>query len=77
MPAALKKQVEEAFLQSLRHVWIAMACLAGLGLCSLIFIKDIPLRRVTDKKWDSVGEKEVPPTGSAMADAGVPELKSV
>ncbi|KAJ7830744.1 MFS general substrate transporter [Mycena olivaceomarginata] len=52
--------VQNAFLQSLRQVWIAMAVLCGIGLFTLVLIKDIPLRTTTDKKWDVVSEKEKP-----------------
>ncbi|KAJ7983254.1 MFS general substrate transporter [Mycena polygramma] len=57
MPQALKTEVQEAFLQSLRHVWIAMAVLSGIGMCTMVLIKDIPLQSTTDKKWDTVNEK--------------------
>ncbi|KAF7368499.1 MFS general substrate transporter [Mycena venus] len=60
MPQALKTQVQDAFLQSLRNVWIAMAILSGIGLCTLVLIKDLPLRTTTDKKWDTVSEKPDP-----------------
>jgi len=60
MPQALKMEVQDAFLQSLRQVWIAMAVLSGIGLCTLVLIKEIPLRTTTDKKWDAVNEKQAP-----------------
>ncbi|KAF7332996.1 MFS general substrate transporter [Mycena venus] len=58
MAPAVKTEVKDAFLQSLRQVWIAMAVLCGIGLCTLVMIKDIPLRTTTDKKWDTVNEKQ-------------------
>jgi hypothetical protein len=60
LPPALQTAVQNAFLQSLRQVWIAMAVLCGIGLFTLVLIKDIPLRTTTDKKWDVVSEKEKP-----------------
>ncbi|KAJ6506288.1 MFS general substrate transporter [Mycena vitilis] len=65
MPTALKTEVQEAFLQSLRHVWIAMAVLSGIGMCTMVLIENIPLQSTTDKKWDTVNEK----TPSAGTDA--------
>ncbi|KAJ6529981.1 MFS general substrate transporter [Mycena vulgaris] len=60
MPAGVKTQVEEVFLQSFRQVWIVMAVLCGIGLFSLIFVKGILLRTTTDKKWDTVDRKQAP-----------------
>jgi len=58
MPSVLKAEVQDAFLQSLRQVWIAMTVLSGIGICTMIFIKDYALRTTTDKKWDTVNEEK-------------------
>ncbi|KAJ6544422.1 MFS general substrate transporter [Mycena capillaripes] len=67
MSQTLKTEVQFAFHESLREVWIAMAVLSSVGLCTLVLIKDIPLQTTTDKKWSTVDEKKKPPpSGSSM-----------
>jgi hypothetical protein len=68
MPPATKAAVQDAFFRSLQRVWIAMLALSGVGLCTMVLIKDIPLRTTTDKKWDRVEEKP-------RAGAGVGEVE--
>ncbi|KAJ7625659.1 MFS general substrate transporter [Roridomyces roridus] len=58
LPQGLKAQVESIFVQSFRQVWTTLVVLAGVGLCTFVLIKDIPLRTTTDKKWD-VDEKRL------------------
>ncbi|KAJ6629600.1 major facilitator superfamily domain-containing protein [Mycena sp. CBHHK59/15] len=60
MPPALREQVQDAFLHSLRQVWIGMAATCGVGMCTMFFIQDIPLRSTTDKKWDTVDDRRKP-----------------
>ncbi|KAK7013962.1 MFS general substrate transporter [Favolaschia claudopus] len=80
MPEPLKAQVITAFFQSLRSVWIAMAVLSGVGICTLVLIKDLPLRTTTDKKWDTVNNEkkseqlEAPSTTNVNAQAAVVEI---
>jgi hypothetical protein len=71
LPPALQTAVQNAFLQSLRQVWIAMAVLCGIGLFTLVLIKDIPLRTTTDKKWDVVSEKEPEAVSESNSNAPV------
>ncbi|KAJ6552814.1 MFS general substrate transporter [Mycena capillaripes] len=51
MAPPLKREVESAFLLSMRLIWIVMAAMSGLGLMCTLFIKDIPLARTVDSKW--------------------------
>ncbi|KAJ7472001.1 major facilitator superfamily domain-containing protein [Mycena latifolia] len=51
MPQPLKRQVQDAFLESMRLVWIVMAGCSAVGLLSVFLVKDIPLARTVDKKW--------------------------
>ncbi|KAJ7719955.1 MFS general substrate transporter [Mycena metata] len=58
MPEPLKLQVQDAFVESIKLVWIIMASLCAIGLLTVCLIKDIPLSRQVDKKW---GLRERPP----------------
>ncbi|KAJ7326165.1 hypothetical protein DFH08DRAFT_1026931 [Mycena albidolilacea] len=58
MSQPLRTEVRDVFLRSLQQIWIAMAVLCGVGLCTLGLIKDIPLQTTTDKKWDTVNKEE-------------------
>ncbi|KAJ7183444.1 MFS general substrate transporter [Mycena filopes] len=54
LPQPLKGQVQDAFVESMRLVWIVLAALCGAGFLSVFFIKNIPLSRQVDKKWGLV-----------------------
>ncbi|KAJ7749595.1 MFS general substrate transporter [Mycena maculata] len=51
MAEPLRREVETAFLLSMRLIWIVMAALSGLGLLCTLLIRDIPLARTVDSKW--------------------------
>lgn len=51
MAEPLRSQVQDAFFQSLRFVWIEITALCGVGLLSFFAMKDVPLRKSVDKKW--------------------------
>jgi hypothetical protein len=74
MPQPLKRQVQDAFLDSMRLVWIVMAGCAAAGLVSVFLIRDIPLARTVDKKW---GLKEKEAKNSATPSTGDVEKKPV
>ncbi|KAJ6586264.1 MFS general substrate transporter [Mycena vulgaris] len=51
MAPPLRREVETAFLLSMRLIWIVMAAISGLGLVCTLLIRDIPLARTVDSKW--------------------------
>ncbi|KAJ3512851.1 hypothetical protein NLJ89_g3284 [Agrocybe chaxingu] len=51
MPHPLKGQVQDAFLQSLRHVWIAFEICGGVGMATFFVMKTYPLKKNVDGKW--------------------------
>lgn len=51
MSQPLKHQSQDAFLYSMRLVWIVMAACSALGLLSVFLVKDLPLARTVDTKW--------------------------
>jgi len=67
LPEPLQSQVQAAFADSLAVVWQVMTGISGLGVLSLLLMKDIPMGSVTDdtygldlkKKEEDKGEKGV------------------
>ncbi|EMD35490.1 hypothetical protein CERSUDRAFT_157287 [Gelatoporia subvermispora B] len=51
LPPALQEEVRTAFAESLSFMFKIMAGFSGLGLVSIAFIRDVPLKSETDKKW--------------------------
>lgn len=62
---ALRAETQRAFAASLHEVWVVMSVLSGVGIVTVLFIKDFPLRKTTDKKW---GLKERKAQGDAEAE---------
>ncbi|TCD63100.1 hypothetical protein EIP91_006004 [Steccherinum ochraceum] len=52
MQQPAKAQVEQAFLSSMRKVWIVMEGLCAAGLVTALAAKDVPLHKKTDEEWD-------------------------
>ncbi|KAL5536448.1 hypothetical protein ACEPAF_270 [Sanghuangporus sanghuang] len=46
-----KRQVQDAFSQSLRIFWLVLTGVAGLGLISSFFMQALPLHTAMDKDW--------------------------
>lgn len=51
LPQPLKDEVREAFIESLRLIWNAMAGICGLGLLSTFLMEGLPLHSVVDEEW--------------------------
>jgi len=49
MKEPIQTEVRKAFADSLRKLWIAMVAFAGAGLVLSLFLKEVPMHRVTDK----------------------------
>lgn len=58
MPLELRVQVEAAFVDSMRLIWIVVAALCGLGLMTCVIMKDVALSTVTDKNWGLKGKEK-------------------
>ncbi|KAG6861124.1 hypothetical protein C0995_003576 [Termitomyces sp. Mi166 len=56
----LKHDVRIAFLQSFRVLWIAAEIMVAIGASTVLFMKDLPLRRTVDKDWglEKKGDEE-------------------
>lgn len=46
-----KLQVQTAFADSIRFIWIATAIVAVLGLLAGLLMKSIPLNQTLDEQW--------------------------
>ncbi|KAI5118633.1 hypothetical protein M0805_000009 [Coniferiporia weirii] len=53
----LKRQVEDAFAESLRVFWLTLMAVACLGLISSLFMEGLPLHTAMDKDW-GLNQKE-------------------
>ncbi|KAF8529294.1 MFS general substrate transporter [Hysterangium stoloniferum] len=51
LPEPLNDQVRQAFVDSLRQIWISLAGISGLGLFASLFMRGLPLHKQTDKNW--------------------------
>ncbi|KAF7339985.1 MFS general substrate transporter [Mycena venus] len=71
MSEPLKGDVQKAFLDSMRLAWVVMEAVCAAGLLTFFFMKDVPLRRTTDKQW-SLAEKV---KSGTQPDAKVPAEK--
>jgi len=56
LPEPLKTEVRQAFGESLRVIWKTLAGVAGVGLLSSVFMKNVPLHNYVDEKWALEGE---------------------
>jgi hypothetical protein len=55
LPEPLRGEVQRAFVDSLRVVWQAMIGIAGIGLLSVLLLREVPMNTYKD---DSYGLKE-------------------
>lgn len=69
LPPDLKGEVQHAFIDSLRGVWIVMGVLSGVGLISSLGMKGLPLHTVTDEAWgmEQRGEMTISKRGDSLA----------
>ena len=51
LDAATRAETQAAFAGSLREVWVVMCVLSGVGLGSVVVIKEFSLRKTTDVRW--------------------------
>ncbi|KAF9477036.1 MFS general substrate transporter [Pholiota conissans] len=51
MPETLRSEVQGAFLEGFRDIWIAFAVCAAVGLISCSAMKNYPLKRAIDGRW--------------------------
>jgi len=51
MAEPLKDQVKDAYVESMRVVWIVMTALCAVGFFTVFLVEDIPLSRKVDGKW--------------------------
>ncbi|KAJ7084976.1 major facilitator superfamily domain-containing protein [Mycena epipterygia] len=75
MAPALKREVETAFLLSMRLIWIVMAAISSLGLLGTLLVRDIPLARTVDSKWGLQAKSA--PVGSNSTPAAAELEKTV
>ncbi|KAJ6586307.1 MFS general substrate transporter [Mycena vulgaris] len=68
MAPPLRREVETAFLLSMRLIWIVMAAICGLGLACTLLIRDIPLARTVDSKW-GLQVKSAPVVSNSISSA--------
>lgn len=53
-----KRQVQDAFAQSLRVFWLVLTGVAGLGLITSAFMQGLPLHTAMDEDWGLKQENE-------------------
>lgn len=63
----LQRATQQAFVDSMRLVWIVMVAISGAGILTVIFIREFPLNKTTDKNW---GLKEKEMTADREGQAG-------
>jgi len=51
LPEPLKAQIQAAFADSLKVVWQTMIGVSGLGIISVLLLKEVPMRRFTDETF--------------------------
>lgn len=47
----LQLLVRQAFADSLKVMWLIMIGISGIGLVSVVFMKEIPMRSRVDEQW--------------------------
>ena len=47
----LKGEVQDAFAESLRVVWLVMIGFCGLGLLSVGIMREVPMQKMTDERY--------------------------
>jgi len=53
----LRTQVRDAFAGSLVVLWQVMLGISGLGLLSVLLMKEVPMQTVTDDRWGLAGKE--------------------
>jgi len=51
LPEPLKTQVQTAFADSLKVIWQTMIGVSGLGIISLLFLEEVPMKEFTDEAF--------------------------
>jgi hypothetical protein len=51
LPPDLQLQIRQAFSDSMRMLWLIMIGISGIGLVSVFFMKEIPMRNDIDEQW--------------------------
>ena len=57
LEGALRTQVQDAFAESVQVIWWVMTGLSGLGLLSVLLMKELKMHEITDDNW-GLEEKE-------------------
>jgi len=47
----IKEQVQDAFVESFKRVWIAFTVCSAVGMLSFFIMKNYPLKKTVDGKW--------------------------
>lgn len=63
----LRTQVETAFGESIRVIWLVLIPFGGIGLIATCFMKQIDLHVVTDDKWGMAEGKGPKEAGAELA----------
>ena len=64
LPEPLQSQVRDAFAHSLRVLWEVMIGIAGLGLLTVLLMREVEMRSDIDKQWDPEKNRSVRKRGS-------------
>jgi len=69
LPEPLRGEVERAFGESIRVIWLVLIPFGAVGLLATVFMKQIDLHAVTDDKWGMAEGKAKGPdeAGAALA----------
>ena len=62
----LQLLVRKAFADSLKLMWLVMIGISGIGLVSVFFMKEIPMRHDLDEQW-ALEQKERKNTGESAS----------
>ncbi|KIO20593.1 hypothetical protein M407DRAFT_29798 [Tulasnella calospora MUT 4182] len=59
LPEPMRTEVREAFVSSLRVIWLAMIGICALGLLSVLGMKELKMHEVTDEDWGMEERKKM------------------
>jgi len=67
LPEPLRDQVRAAFASSMSTIWKVMIAIAGLGLITVFFTKEVPMHEFSDDKYALEGKEHTSSSNSKTA----------
>ncbi|THH32203.1 hypothetical protein EUX98_g2003 [Antrodiella citrinella] len=75
LPEPLKHEVRVAFADAFTVIWKTMVGISAIGLLASLLMRDVPMHKFVDEKWDLPADKSKQPETDILYTASTGELQ--